>query len=74
LRNYNVGRIKEVDLKYFALVKNSFLIEQCIKLKLETNQVFENKEIFKIDPLEKILFSKVTLFKCVKKSNKKMLL
>jgi len=50
LRNYNVGRIKEVDLKYFALVKNSFLIEQCIKLKLEANQVFENKEIFKIDP------------------------
>ena len=23
LRNYNVGRIKEVELKYFALVRNS---------------------------------------------------
>jgi hypothetical protein len=57
LRNYNVGRIKEVDLKYFALVKNSLLIEQCIKLKLEANQVFENKEIFKIEPkiLKKVI-------------------
>lgn len=51
LRNYNVGRIKEVDLKYFALVKNSLLIEKCIKLKLKINQVFENKEIFKVDPI-----------------------
>jgi phage anti-repressor protein len=57
LRNYNVGRIKEVDLKYFALVKNSLLIEQCIKLKLKPNQVFENKEIFKIEPkiLKKVI-------------------
>jgi phage anti-repressor protein len=49
LRNYNVGRIKEVELKYFALVKNSLLIENCIKLKLKANQVFENKEIFRVD-------------------------
>lgn len=49
LRNYNVGRIKEVELKYFALVKNSLLIENCIKLKLKANQVFENKEIFKVE-------------------------
>jgi phage anti-repressor protein len=57
LRNYNVGRIKEVDLKYFALVKNSLLIEKCIKLKLKSNQVFENKEIFKVDPniLKKVI-------------------
>jgi len=27
LRNYNVGRIKEVELKYLALVKNPLLIE-----------------------------------------------
>ena len=46
LSNYNVGRIKEVDLKYFAIVKNSLLIEQCIKLKLKDNQVIKNKEIF----------------------------
>jgi hypothetical protein len=31
LRNYNVGKIKETDLKYLALVKNSVLIENCIK-------------------------------------------
>jgi len=34
LRNYNVGRIK-VDLKYFAIVKNALLIENCIKFNLE---------------------------------------
>ena len=57
LRNYNVGRIKEVELKYFALVKNSLLIENCIKLKLKANQVFENKEIFRVDPkiLKKVI-------------------
>lgn len=49
LRNYNVGRIKEVDLKYFALVKNSFLIEQCMKFKLKKKQVLPNKEIYEID-------------------------
>ena len=35
LRNYNVGRVKEVELKYFALVSNSILIEKCIKLALD---------------------------------------
>ena len=50
LRNYNVGRIKEVDLKYFALVKNSLLIEKCVKLKLKKNQVIKNKEIYNITP------------------------
>jgi phage anti-repressor protein len=57
LRNYNVGRIKEVELKYFALVKNSLLIEHCIKLKLKANQVFENKEIFRVEPkiLKKVI-------------------
>jgi phage anti-repressor protein len=57
LRNYNVGRVHEVELKYFALVKNSLLIENCMKLKLEKNQVYENREIYKIDPkkLKKII-------------------
>jgi len=57
LRNYNVGRIKEVELNYFALVTNSLLIEKCIKLKLKANQVFENKEIFKVEPklLKKVI-------------------
>lgn len=40
LRNYNVGRIKEVELKYLALVKNPLL---------KKNQVFSGKELFKID-------------------------
>jgi len=57
LRNYNVGRIKEVELKYLALVKNSILIEKCMKFKLEKNQVLKNKEIYKIEPtkLKKII-------------------
>lgn len=50
LRNYNVGRIKEVELKYLALVKNNLLIENCLKLKLEKSQVYENKEIYKVEP------------------------
>ena len=50
LRNYNVGRIKEVDLKYLAIVKNPLLVEKCIKLKLKKNQVIENKEIFNVEP------------------------
>lgn len=50
LRNYNVGRIKEVDLKYFAIVKNSLLIEKCIKHKLKKNQTIENREIYTISP------------------------
>ena len=50
LKNYNVGRIKEVDLKYFAIVKNPLLIEKCIKLKLKKNQVIKNKEIYNTQP------------------------
>jgi len=50
LKNYNIGRIHEVDLKYYALVKNMFLIEKCMKLKLKTNQVIPNREIYEIDP------------------------
>ena len=52
LRNYNVGRIKEVDLKYYALVKKSILIERCMKAKLTKNQFIEDKEIYKIEPDE----------------------
>lgn len=50
LRNYNVGRIKEVDLKYFAIIKNPLLVEKCIKLKLKKNQVITNREIYNITP------------------------
>jgi hypothetical protein len=49
LRTYNVGRIKEVELKYLALVKNSLIIEKCMKLKLKKNQVLKNKEIYKLE-------------------------
>jgi hypothetical protein len=57
LRNYNVGRIKEIELKYYAIVKNNLLIENCLKLKLEKNQVYEGKEIYKVEPkkLKKII-------------------
>jgi hypothetical protein len=57
LRNYNVGRIKEVDLKYFALVKNPLLIERCIGLKLEKQRLIVNREIFTVEPdkLKKII-------------------
>ena len=57
LRNYNIGRIREVDLKYFALVKNPLLIEKCIGLKLSRHRVVQNREIFSVDPkkLKKII-------------------
>ena len=50
LRNYNVGRIKEVDLKYLALVKNALLIENCMKLNLKKYKIYKNKEIYTIEP------------------------
>lgn len=50
LRNYNVGRINEVDLKYYALVKNNVMIEKCMKHNLIENQYIKNKEIYKIKP------------------------
>jgi hypothetical protein len=57
LKNYNVGRIKDVELKYLALVKNAFIIEKCVKLKIKKNQVIKNREIYKIEPtkLKKII-------------------
>ena len=50
LRNYNVGRIKEIELKYLALVKNSLLIENCMKLNLKKYKLYKNKEIYTIEP------------------------
>jgi len=56
IRNYNVGRIKEIDLKYFAIVKNSILIEKCMKNNLKEKQI-DNKEIYKIthEKIKKII-------------------
>ena len=50
LRNYNIGRIKEVELKYFAIVKNSLLIEKCIKYNLKNKAVYDRREIFHVKP------------------------
>lgn len=50
LSNYNTGRIKDVDLKYLAIVKNSKLIEQCIKLNTSKHTYIANREILKIKP------------------------
>ena len=49
LRVYNVGRIKDVELKFLAMVKNGTLIENCMKLKLKKNQVIDGREIYKIE-------------------------
>ncbi len=37
-------------MKYLAIVKNSLLIEKCLKLKLKKNQVIKNKEIYNVEP------------------------
>ena len=67
LSNYNVGRIKEVDLKYLALVKNNLLIENCMKLKLKKNQFIKGKEIYKIDPIMLVKIIKKCYCKYVSK-------
>jgi hypothetical protein len=48
LSTYNVGRIKNVDLKYLAIVKKSDLIEDCIKTVLKPTLI-KDHEIFKVD-------------------------
>ena len=45
LRNYNTGRVNGVELKYLAVVKNSKLIEECIKLNTVKNRVYNNHEL-----------------------------
>lgn len=41
LRTYNTGRIYEPELKYLAVVKNSKLIEDCVKLLLNKNTIYK---------------------------------
>ena len=41
LRSYNVGRVQSIDLKYVAVVKDSIIIEKCIKKKLKPFEVVE---------------------------------
>lgn len=64
LRNYNVGRIDEVDLKYYAIVKNSIAIENCLKSLLKKNQFYENREIYKINHKK----LKDVIYNCYKKN------
>lgn len=62
LSNYNIGRIDDVDLEYYALVSNQDLIETCIKDTLKTYQKIKGREIYQVDP--KLL--KRVVYKCYK--------
>lgn len=57
LQTYNVGRIQEVDLKFLAVIDDSYSVEKCMKINLDKYRIFKNKEIFKISVsiLKKIL-------------------
>ena len=48
LRTYNTGRIKDIELKYFAIVSNSKLIETCVKKRLVNNKIIKNRELYEI--------------------------
>ena len=48
IKNYNVGIIKEIELKYIALVKNPLLIEKCIKILLKKIKYFLKKNYLKL--------------------------
>lgn len=50
LRNYNTGRIKEIELKYLVIVKHNIIIEKCIGLRLNKNRLETHKEIFYVKP------------------------
>ena len=50
LKSYNTGRIKDVELKYLAIVKHSKLIENCIKLQLKDHILINRREIYIVDP------------------------
>ena len=60
LRGYNTGRIPDVELKYFAVVKNRKLIEQCLKSKLKNNRVYPSRELFRVDACLIILINHAT--------------
>ena len=49
LRNYNIGRINEVELKFLCVVKNNVLIESCIKNNLLNNIVIKKKKYTKLN-------------------------
>lgn len=63
LQKYNTGRIKDIELKYLAIVSNKELIETCVKNKLVPYQYIKNREIFEVsaESIKKIIT------KCYKK-------
>lgn len=73
LKTYNTGRIYEPELKYLAVVKNSKLIEDCVKLMLKKNIVYKNTELFQITPDKMIrAINKCYMKNTSSRSNKKL--
>jgi hypothetical protein len=52
IKNYNVGRIPDVDLLYLALVKNIDIIDSCMKHALKPFAVIDDREIYNISSIE----------------------
>lgn len=52
IKNYQVGKIDNVDIKYLAIVEDPLLIENCIKLFLNKYQYKEKTEIYKMSLTE----------------------
>lgn len=48
LRNYNVGKLEDTDLKYLAVVSNPLLIENCMKNVLKKYSAKKNTEMFEL--------------------------
>ena len=42
-------RIKDVDLKYLAIVDDSKSVEKCLKINLEKYRYIKKREIYKVD-------------------------
>ena len=49
LRNYNIGRIREVDLKYLTAVKHNSLIANYVKSELKSHKIIYNRELYEIN-------------------------
>lgn len=52
LNTYNTGRIYEVDIKYYAVVKNMKRIENCVKEHIKSKRLVKRKEIYEISKEE----------------------
>ncbi len=48
LRNYNVGRIKDTDLKFLAIVDNQKDVENCMKLIQKNIDIFKEEKYIKL--------------------------